>query len=207
VDDSVGQDGIWLGTKNIEQSHLALGIRIFGRHDMRRYPLKLLSVILGENMSSRLFQIVREKHGMAYSVHSGMHLYDDTGALLITAGLDRERLVPASKLIVKELQRIKDRPVSKKELQRAKDYSAGQLKIGLEGTSSQMIWVGEHLMCFGYVRQPQEIIERLNMVTVEDISKIANDVLKYDRSSISVLVPEGNKIEGRALQDIFATLN
>jgi predicted Zn-dependent peptidase len=206
VHEKTAQEPIWFGRKPIEQSHLALGLRIFGRHDARRYPLKLLSVILGENMSSRLFQIVRERHGMAYSVHSGMHLFEDTGAMLITAGLDRGRLLPACRLIVKELQRIKEKPVSRKELQRAKDYAAGQLRIGLEGTSSQMIWVGEHLMCFGYVRQPQEIIDRLNQVTLDDVSQSARDVLVRKCASISLLTPEDTPDQEADVQSIFDVL-
>ncbi|MDD2236824.1 MAG: pitrilysin family protein [Kiritimatiellae bacterium] len=193
VERSTGQRDVSVRRKPIEQAHLALGLRLFGRKDPRRYPLKLLSVILGENMSSRLFQVVRERHGMAYSVHSGVHLYEDTGALLITAGLDRTRCVPAMKLILRELNRLAEKKVTARELKMAKDYAGGQLRIGLEGTSNQMIWVGEHLLTFGNVRQPQAIIDRLDAVTADDIAKLAGQVLKTKRLSAALLLPEENR--------------
>ncbi len=203
VDRRVKQNGISVKKKNIEQAHLALGVRLFGRKDPRRYPLKLLSVILGENMSSRLFQVVREKHGMAYSVHSGVHLYEETGALLITAGLDRARCMPAVKLILHEINRLKEKKVTARELQMAKDYAGGQLRIGLEGTSSQMIWVGEHLLTFGGVKQPQTIIDQLNAVTADDIARLAGQVLNPARLSLAMLLPEENKETAGQVQDLF----
>lgn len=193
ADRSTEQRDVSVRKKPIEQAHLAMGVRLFGRKDPRRYPLKLLSVILGENMSSRLFQVVRERHGMAYSVHSGVHLYEDTGALLITAGLDRTRCVPAMKLILRELRRMAEKKVSGRELQMAKDYAGGQLRIGLEGTSNQMIWVGEHLLTFGNIRQPQAIIDRVNAVTADDIAELAKQVLKNNRLSAALLLPEESK--------------
>jgi len=81
-------------TKTCEQSHLAVGIRGYSRHDSRRYSLKALSVILGENMSSRLFQVIRERHGLAYSIQSSTTYFADTGALLISAGLDTKASAP-----------------------------------------------------------------------------------------------------------------
>ena len=98
--------------KEVEQAHLALGVRHFGRHDRRRYALKILSVILGENMSSRLFQVVRERHGMAYSIHSSVHMYADTGVLEVSAGLDRKRAGRAIELVMRELRRFKEKAVN-----------------------------------------------------------------------------------------------
>jgi len=191
-------------TKKIEQAHFALGIRLFGRRDPRRYPLKLLNVVLGENMSSRLFQIVREKHGMAYSVHSGVHLYDDSGALVISAGLDRKRCIPAIKLILKELQRIKDKKISVRELNMAKDYACGQLQIGLESTSSQMMWSGGQLTSLGYIQQPKSVIDKINAVTVQSLSKVARQVMKKQRISMTLLAPEDGKTSKEQLEEILA---
>ncbi len=203
VDKTTKQVAIGYETKKIEQAHFALGVRMFGRNDPRRYPMKLMSVILGENMSSRLFQIVREKHGMAYSVHSGVHLYDDTGALVIHAGLDRERCMSAVKLIMKELQRIKDKKVSARELKRAKDYACGQLQIGLESTSSQMMWSGGHLISMGHIRQPKTIMDSIHAVTTQSISKAAAQVLKKQRISMTLLMPEESKASKEQLYKLL----
>ena len=128
--------------KNCEQSHLAIGVRGYSRHDSRRYALKALSVILGENMSSRLFQVIRERHGLAYSIQSSTSYFADTGALLISAGLDTKRLHRALALILAELRKISKQPPSAVELQRAKDYAIGQMRLGLESTANRMMWIG-----------------------------------------------------------------
>jgi predicted Zn-dependent peptidase len=176
--------------KNIEQAHLALGFRIFGRRDPRRYAMKLLSVILGENMSSRLFQEVREKHGMAYSIHSSVHLFGDTGVFSISAGLDRRRALKAWRLIVRALKRFKEKPVSKAELRRAKDYAGGQLAIGLESTTSQMIWMGEYLMGYGRFMQPADAVRQLEQVSVEDLQTAARELIRLDNLSMAWVIPE-----------------
>jgi predicted Zn-dependent peptidase len=186
------QERVGLMHKEIEQAHLALGFRVFGRHDRRRYALKLLSVILGENMSSRLFQVVRERHGLAYSIHSSVQLFDETGVLAIQAGLERERVDKAVRLILKELTRVRDRSVSGAELKRAKDYAVGQLRIGLESTTSQMMWVGENLMGYDRFTQPETIVERLAEVEAEDIRRVAAACLQRARSSVAMIAADGD---------------
>ena len=111
VTKQTAQKDVRVFAKDIEQTHIALGIRLFGRHDSRRYALKLLSIILGENMSSRLFQVVREKHGLAYSIHSSVQLFDETGVLDIQAGVDCDRISKAIELILSEVVKFKDKPV------------------------------------------------------------------------------------------------
>jgi predicted Zn-dependent peptidase len=191
---SVAQVLMQLESKDVEQAHLAIGFRGFGRHDRRRYALKLLSVILGENMSSRLFQVVREQHGLAYAINSTAHLFHDTGAFVISAGLDRDRLEAAVKLVVRELNRVKDTLVGKAELGRARDYAVGQIRMGLESTSSQMMWIGEHFMSYGYLIQPEEIIAALRAVTAEEIRRLAEDLLRPGRSSVAMVSPEVTKV-------------
>lgn len=192
--------------KDIEQSHLALGVRLFGRHDPRRYALKLLSIILGENMSSRLFQVVREKHGLAYSIHSSMHLYEETGALVVSAGLDRKRVMKAIGLIVGEMVRFRDARVGPRALRRAKDYAVGQLKIGLESTSSQMVWLGEHTLGYGKVDQPEEVIRKLERVTEDDIRRVASAILRAPRISLAMVTPDAKKYTRDMLQREVARL-
>lgn len=182
-------------SKEVEQAHMALGFRSFGRRDPRRFALKLLSVILGENMSSRLFQVVREQYGLAYAIQCGGHLFHDTGGFVITGGLDRERMEKALALIARELRRIKDTPVGRREMERARDYSIGQIQLGLESTTSQMMWIGEHILAYGRVKDPEEGIQSLKKVTAADIQQLARELLQPGQASLAMVMPDAT---GRA---------
>jgi predicted Zn-dependent peptidase len=189
VDAKTVQRSVHVHKKVVEQSHVALGFRLFGRHDKRRYVLKLLSVIFGENMSSRLFQVVREKHGLAYSIHSSMHLFDETGALVVSAGLERARTDKALQLIFGEVARLTDRPVAARELRRAKDYAIGQLEIGLENTINQMMWIGENSLSYRRLIQPTEVMQRIEAVTEKDILNLAREIFLPKRTSVAMVTP------------------
>ncbi|HUJ09610.1 MAG TPA: pitrilysin family protein [Verrucomicrobiae bacterium] len=186
-------------TKNCEQSHLAIGIRGYSRHDERRYALKLLSVILGENMSSRLFQVIREQHGLAYSVQSSTSYFDDTGAVVVSAGLDTKRLQRALKLILAEMRKISKQPPSALELQRAKDYAIGQMRLGLESTSNRMMWLGEHLLAYGFIPTPEEIEKRMAGVTLEGVQEVASELFRDHRLNVAVVTPSKDE---RAIRDL-----
>jgi predicted Zn-dependent peptidase len=188
-------------TKNCEQSHLAIGIRGYSRHDARRYALKLLSVILGENMSSRLFQVIREQHGLAYSVQSSTSYFDDTGAVVISAGLDTKRLERALRLILMEMRKIAKQPPSPLEMRRAKDYSIGQMHLGLESTTNQMMWLGEHLLAYGAIQMPQEVERRIAAVTGDDVQKVADDLFRDNRLNVAVITPSKDE---RAIRDLLS---
>jgi predicted Zn-dependent peptidase len=175
--------------KNCEQSHLAIGIRGYSRHDSRRYALKALSVILGENMSSRLFQVIRERHGLAYSIQSSTSYFSDTGALLISAGLDTRRLHRALALILVELRKLSKQPPSAVELQRAKDYAIGQMRLGLESTANRMMWLGEHLLAYGTIQSPAEVEQRIIAVTPADVQTAARDIFRNNRLNVAVITP------------------
>jgi len=176
-------------TKNCEQSHLAIGVRGYSRHDARRYALKALSVILGENMSSRLFQVIRERHGLAYSIQSSTTYFADTGALLVSAGLDTKRLHRALVLILAEMRKIARQPPSAVELQRAKDYAIGQMRLGLESTANRMMWLGEHLLAYGEIPSPAEVERRVTAVTAADVQKAAADIFRDNHLNVAVITP------------------
>lgn len=185
--------------KDIEQTHLAMGFRLFGQEDERRHALKLMSAVLGENMSSRLFQIVREQHGLAYSVHSGVQLFRDSGALTISAGLDRKRKGRALDLIVREVRRLREKAVSAAELRRAKDYVIGQIRLALESTSTQMMWAGENVISRGRFIPPEETIENLARVTRDEVQAVARTVLRVPTLSLAIISPDLSKTEQRAM--------
>jgi len=190
VTSRTAQQHVLLKNADIEQAHMFMGFRIFGRKDPRRYVLRVMNAVLGENMSSRLFYTVREKHGLAYSIQSSAHLMHDTGVLMIAGGFDRRRIEKALQLTVKELVKLKQRAVPQKELQRAKDYITGQIKLGMESTSSRMIWGGEQLLGLGSVVTPDAVIAKINSVTAEEIMALSSYVLAGKRLSLACVAPD-----------------
>ena len=180
---------IKLFTRDMEQTQFALGIRTCSRHDPRRFSLRLANVILGENMSSRLFQSIREEHGLAYSIYSTPNFYHDTGSLTIAAGLDTTHTQKALKLTLDELRRLRDKPPGARELRRARDYLIGQLELSLESTESQMNWVGEQLLGFDQIIPPDEIKARLNEIRPGDIRRVVSDFFRPERLCLSLVSP------------------
>lgn len=178
-----------LFTKQTEQTQMALGIHTCSRHDDRRYALRLLNTILGENMSSRLFQVVREDRGLAYSIYSTPSFFDDTGDLVISAGLDTDNLPKTLRLVLRELRRFTEKPPTRAELRRARDYVIGQIDLSLESTDSQMNWVGEQLLGYGRVYRPGEIKRRLREITPGEIRAIARDFFRPERMNLALVSP------------------
>ncbi len=184
------QERVGLIRKPVEQTHLALGFRLFGRRDRRRYALKLLSVVLGENMSSRLFRLIREEHGLAYAVQSAVVLFADTGAMTISAGTEPRHLQRVLSLALGEIRRLGKERVSDRELRRAKEYTAGQIRLGLESPSRCMQWAGECAATYGRVLDPDEEIEAFEKVTAEEICVLAREVFKLHRASLAIVGPD-----------------
>lgn len=181
--------GVKLNTRKTEQTQLALGIRTCSRHDERRFALRLLNAILGENMSSRLFQVVREDRGLAYSIYSALSFWDDCGDLVIAAGLDTDHTEQTVRLIVRELRRLAKQPPSATELRRARDYVIGQLDLSLESTDSQMNFVGEQLLGYGCVRPPSALKRRLAAVRASDLRAAAADFFRPERLNLALVSP------------------
>ena len=178
-----------LFTKKTEQTQIALGIRTCSRQDDRRYALRLLNTILGENMSSRLFQVVREDRGLAYSIYSTPSFFSDTGDLVISAGLDTDNVTTVLRLVLGELRRMRETAPSAAELRRARDYVIGQTDLSLESTDNQMNWVGEQLLGYGKVLQPAQFKRRLRDVTPGDIRAVARDFLRPERFNLALVSP------------------
>ncbi len=189
ADDRQSAPRVRLLSKKTEQTQLALGIRTCSRHDDRRHALRLLNVILGENMSSRLFQIVREDRGLAYSIYSTTSFFDDVGDLVITAGLEADKLPQVLKLIVRELRRLKETPPTAGELRRARDYLMGQLDLSLESTEHQMTWIGEQLLGYGQIIPPEAVKARYAAVTAAQIRAAARDFFRPDRLNLALVSP------------------
>jgi predicted Zn-dependent peptidase len=190
-----------LFTKETEQTQMALGIRTCSRHDPRRFALRLLNTVLGENMSSRLFQVVREDRGLAYSIYSSPVFFDDAGSLIISAGLDLDNLPKTLKLIMRELARLRESAPGAVELRRARDYVIGQLDLSLESTDSQMMWLGENLIGHGKVISPREVKRRMSKVTAGEIRAVARDFFRPENLNLALVSPlKSAKSLGRLLK-------
>jgi predicted Zn-dependent peptidase len=192
ADPTQEREMLTLFTKDTEQTQMALGFRAFSRHDDRRYALRLLNALLGENMSSRLFQIIREDNGLAYSIYSSPSFFDDAGDFVISAGLDTQKLTKTLKLVFCELRRIAQQPPSAAELRRSRDYVAGQMELSQEHTESQMNWVGEQLLGYGKTSTPNQIKAKLHRVTPTDIRATARALFRPDRLNLALVSPLKN---------------
>ena len=175
--------------KEIEQMHLALGMFGLPLEHKDKYTLNLLNIILGANMSSRLFTQVREKKGLAYSISSSTKSLKDTGLFMVRAGVDNKKIVGAVEIILKELKKICRSPVKRDELTRAKDYFLGQILLGLEDTLDHMLWMGESVMILDRVRSLKEMIKGVNQVQLADIQRIANEILKEKHFNLALVGP------------------
>ncbi len=191
-----------LHSKKTEQTHIALGFRTASRQDERRFALRLLNVLLGENMSSRLFQTIREEHGLAYNIQSTGTAWSDCGDLVISAGLDDAQLEKTLKLVFKEVQRLVERAPGKAELARARDYALGQSDLSLEGSEPMMMWLGEQVLGFGRVVPPEETRARIAAVQPSDISRVARDFMKPSGLSLALVSP---RTSDRGLPELLAS--
>jgi predicted Zn-dependent peptidase len=178
-----------LATKQTEQTQLALGVRACSRHDERRFALRLLNAVLGENMSSRLFQTVREDQGLAYSIYSVNSFFDDTGDLVISAGLDLDKLEKTLPIILHELKRLTRRLVPPSEFRRARDYLVGQLDLSLENSESQMMWLGEHWLGYGRIISPNEVKRQLTRVQAGQVRALARELFRPDHFNLALVSP------------------
>jgi predicted Zn-dependent peptidase len=187
VQERQSQPRLRLAVKPTEQTQIALGIRTCSRHDPRRYALRLWNTMLGENMSSRLFQSVREERGLAYAIHSTLSYFDDTGDLVVSAGLDAGQAAPALKLILTELRRFTRTLPPRLELQRAKDYIIGQLDLSLESTENQMMWLGEQWLGYGRLFQPGRLKQLVRAVTPSQVRSVAQTFFRPERMSLALV--------------------
>jgi len=189
ADDDQREPRVRFVPKQTSQLQLALGLRVCSRHEERRFALRMLNTLLGENASSRLFQVLREEHGLTYSIHSSVSHFDDVGCLTISAGLDSSELSKTLKLIIRELRRCVQTPPSLKELRQARDYLIGQMDLALESTDNQMMWLGEHLLGYGKVIPAEEIKRRVYKVTPGQVRQAAVDFIRPEKLSAAIVSP------------------
>jgi len=179
--------------KDTEQTHLALGFHGFRRDHPQRYALALLHIILGANMSSRLFNEVREKRGLAYEIGTQVKRFHDTGAFLVHAGIDNQKVTDAIRLILKELLKVRENLVSEGEFRRAKEFYMGQLMLALEDTLDHMLWIGESSITLDKAYTLEEIIAAVRTVRREDIRDVARQIFREESLNLALIGPLKDK--------------
>ena len=181
------QGVIKIVNKKIAQTHLTCGIVTGSRNSPLKYALTLLHVMLGANMSSRLFNELREERGFAYDIGTGIKRFHDTGAFIVHSGMINEKLEQAIQLIFHEIKKISSCKGTADELRRAKQYYMGQLLLGLEDSLDQMAYMGENLLLEGKVKKIANIIkkiESLSWVDVQNAGKLISDARNYNFSIV-----------------------
>ena len=187
-------------TKDTEQMHLVLGVPGLGQDDDDMYPMHIVNNILGGGLSSRLFQSIREQRGLAYSVFSYHSTYVDSGLFAIYAGTTPSNSEEVVECILAELLDIKNNGITAGELERTKAQIKGGLFLGLESASSRMSRLGKTELTYNRVVSPEEVVEKLERVTLEDIKRVVNRLWDKDKLSLVMMGPSGHEV------DIDATL-
>jgi predicted Zn-dependent peptidase len=188
--DSLPEPRAALTTKHkeeLEQVHLCVGVPGYPMAHPRRYTMALLGTILGGGMSSRLFQNIREREGLAYAVFSELQAYRDTGSLTVYAGTARETAQQALRLVLEEFRRMKAAPVPAEELRRAKENLKASVMLSLESTSARMSNLARQEIYFGRFFIPDEILADIEAVTAAEVQEAAREFFQADRVGATVL--------------------
>jgi len=175
--------------KELEQVHLCVGAPSYPQPHEKRFACYILNTVLGGGMSSRLFQNIREKRGLAYSVFSGLSSFRDAGCLSVYAGTSLESARQVLGLILEEFRQLKSQPIGEDELQHAKDYLKGNLLLSLETTGSRMANAARQEMYFGRNISLDEVSRRVDEVTSPEVLEVAREFFQRDRLAVTFLGP------------------
>jgi len=173
--------------KNIQQAHMIIGGPTYGYKHKERAVINLISNILGEGSSSRLFISLREQNGITYQVNSFMNSFSDTSSFGIYISTNNNSLPKAKKIIENEFEKIKTKTVSQKELKRAKEYIKGHLLMSLESTSNRMMRIGTSLLYMNRIKSVEESIKEIEKVTPEDILNYSKKLLSKKNLSYVII--------------------
>jgi predicted Zn-dependent peptidase len=187
----------WLATahpKSLEQVHICLGAKGVHATDPRRHACVLMNVVLGGNMSSRLFQEIRERRGLAYAIFSFASSYSDTGLLGVYVGVDKSNTQEVLRLIAKEMKRLKEKPIDDSELKNAKEHMKGGLYLAAESTDNQMTRLAHNEINFGRNVPLQELVDKIEKVTAQDILSLARETFQRNATSLALLGPINEEV-------------
>jgi predicted Zn-dependent peptidase len=175
--------------------HLCLGLHALRRRHPDRHVASLLHVVLGANMSSRLFQEVRERRGLAYDIGTHVKTYHDTGALLVSAGVEPEKLLETVRVVIAQLARCTREPVGIKEFEQARKFYLGQTQLALEETTEHMFWLGETAATHSRLQTFEEVAKEVQQVRREDLRRVARRFFQPQRFNLSVVGPLDRSVQ------------
>jgi predicted Zn-dependent peptidase len=181
--------GVAYRHKDIEQSHVCLGMPAYHQAHDDRHAVLVMNTILGGSMSSRLFQHIREDRGLAYAVFSNLSAYTDAGVMSVYAGCATDRVAEVVDLSLVELRKLRDEIVPEPELRRAKDHLKGSLMLNLESTSSRMSHLAREHIVFGRHFTLDEMLTAIERVTADDVSRVARDLLRQQHLVATIVGP------------------
>ncbi len=164
--------------RKTEQAHICLGVRAMSYVDPDRFALDLLNTVLGEGMSSRLFLNIRERLGLAYDVHSFTQKHRDTGLLGVYLGVDPKNAVAAVNAVIAEMNALCDQELTAEELERAKEFTKGRLRLELESTNGVSFWLAYQQLLIGSIKTIEEEVALVDAITAEEVRRVANEVLR-----------------------------
>jgi len=178
-----------LHTKQSDQAHIRVGVHSYPIIHPDRYALGLLATVLGGGMSSRLFTEVRERRGLAYYIYGHQQGYTDTGTLFAQGGVDIQRIDDAVSTVVGEFSRMAAEPIEADELEKARNFAKGRLVLSLEDPKGMILFGLRNEVLEGTLREPDEVLAALDAVTIEDVQRVAQDIIREDRLNFALIGP------------------
>ena len=189
VDDNQSGPRTLVHWKETDQAHFNLGVRAFDMFDERRYALSLLGMIFGGGMTSRLFQEVREKRGLAYYVSSSSDLYTDCGIFLARAGVNKDKAAEAVEVVLEEIRKLRDGGVTEEELKQAKDHINGSMAIYLENSMNIASDYCDSVLFEKKVLTPEERLGKINSVKLDEVNQLAKDIIVNEKLNFAIIGP------------------
>ncbi len=202
IEHKVQEKKIYLRNKKTEQAHVLLGFLGYPENHKDYYAARLLSIVLGGNMSSRMFLSVREQQGLAYYISSSVDGYTDTGTFSTNAGVSLDGIDRAITAILDEYRKVRDELVPELELKKAKDFFRGKLVLRLEDSEEYAHLLGKFKLLYGEVKSIEQIMAEVDKVTPEDLKRVAMDLFQQEQMYLAVIGPYEDEERFQALMKL-----
>ena len=189
VTEKQSESALLVHYKKTDQTHFLLGFRSCNMYDKRKYALGVLGTVLGGGMSSRLFEEVRDKRGLAYYIGADNDTATDTGYFIVKAGVNNEKVYEAIKVVLDEIRKIKDGGITAEELQRAKDNISGSMALGLEHSDAVANAYAGPVLFENKVLTPEEELGKIKKVTLEEVHQVAKDIFDDNKLNLAIIGP------------------
>ncbi len=187
--------------KKTDQTHVLIGNRAYHQNHKDRWVVSLLAIILGGNMSSRLFIEIREKLGLAYFVHTSVDTYQDCGYISTQAGVEHKKLEQTIKVTLQEYKKVATEGVTERELQKAKDYVKGRAVMGFEASDDVAMFFIDQEMHKEKILTPEQVFQKVDAVTTKDVLRVAKDIFQPNKLNVAIVGPHKN---AKKIQEILS---